>query len=209
MILLIGSQKGGCGKSTLAVNICAAIANDGKDVVLVDADRQGTASRWVEFRNETDLAAVQCVRQYDSIHKTLIDLDKRYQYVVVDTAGNDSRELRTGLTAAHKLLTPFKPSQADLDTIPHLHDVIQQAKDLNPALSAFGIISMNTTHHQVHEDSEARDLLVDFPQISLMKTVIHERKVYRECMAEGMGVIEMSNAKAKDEMTALVKEVLT
>jgi chromosome partitioning protein len=44
MIILIGSQKGGCGKSTTAVNICAELASLGHDVVLVDADRQCTAA---------------------------------------------------------------------------------------------------------------------------------------------------------------------
>lgn len=49
-ILLIGSQKGGCGKSTLAANISAALAHAGKDVVLVDADRQCTAANWAGDR---------------------------------------------------------------------------------------------------------------------------------------------------------------
>ena len=53
MILIIGSRKGGCGKSTVAINIAAELARLGKDVVLVDADRQATAANWVEDRNET------------------------------------------------------------------------------------------------------------------------------------------------------------
>lgn len=208
MIILIGSQKGGVGKSTLALNISALLAQRGKDVMLVDADRQGTVSEWVDYRNDTDLPPVQCVRQYDNIHKTLSDLNKRYEFVVVDTAGNDSRELRTGLVCADILITPFKPSQADLNTLPHLNNLIEQARDLNPALKAYGIISMNTTHHQVHEDLEARDLLADIPSIQLLTTVIHERKIYRECMAEGRGVAEMQNEKAKQEIEGLIKEVL-
>jgi len=52
MIILLGSQKGGCGKSTTAVNLCAELAQTGADVVLVDADRQGTAARWVQDRQE-------------------------------------------------------------------------------------------------------------------------------------------------------------
>jgi chromosome partitioning protein len=67
---------------------------------------------------------------------------------------------------------------------------------------------MNTTHHQVHEDLEARALLADIPSIQLLTTVIHERKVYRECMAEGRGVVEMQNEKANQEIEGLVKEIL-
>ncbi len=50
MIILIGSQKGGCGKSTTAVNICAELASQGHDVVLVDADRQCTSANWAMDR---------------------------------------------------------------------------------------------------------------------------------------------------------------
>ena len=67
---------------------------------------------------------------------------------------------------------------------------------------------MNSAHHQVHEDSEARDLLADLPDIQLLNTVIHDRKIYRECMAAGSGVVEMHNAKAKAEIEALAEEVL-
>ena len=108
MIILIGSQKGGCGKSTTAANICAELARQGKDVILVDADRQGTASNWVTDRNgQENLPVVHSIQKFDNIRETLLDLAKRYEYVVVDSAGRDSRELRTGMTAAHVLLVPF------------------------------------------------------------------------------------------------------
>jgi chromosome partitioning protein len=64
-----------------------------------------------------DLATVHCIQKYENIRDTLLDLDKRYEYVVVDAAGRDSRELRTGMTASHILVVPFRPSQPDLDTI--------------------------------------------------------------------------------------------
>ena len=97
MILLIGSQKGGCGKSTIAVNICATLVENGNDTVLVDADRQPTAATWVIDRSKhKNLPLVHCVQKYENIRNTLLDLNNRYKYVVVDTAGRDSRELRTG-----------------------------------------------------------------------------------------------------------------
>ena len=47
---MCGYQKGGCGKSTMAVNICAELTNQGRDVMLVDADRQSTAANWANDR---------------------------------------------------------------------------------------------------------------------------------------------------------------
>jgi chromosome partitioning protein len=93
MIILIGSQKGGCGKSTTAVNICAELARLGHDVVLVDADRQSTAANWISDRlSKTTVAKVHCVQKYENIRETLLDLNQRYGFVVVDAAGRDSRD---------------------------------------------------------------------------------------------------------------------
>ncbi len=208
MILLIGSQKGGCGKSTTAVNICAELANNGQDVVLLDADRQCTSANWAMDRSSHDaLPVVHCIQKYEKIRETLQDLDKRYEYIVVDTAGRDSRELRTGMTAAHVLLVPFRPSQPDLDTLPNLQEIITQAKDLNPGLVVYGLLTMAPTNPVVHEVDEAQEYLQDYSEIKLLKTIIRDRKVYRDAMSEGMGVIEMNNSKATEEIKSLVKEL--
>ena len=209
MIIIIGSQKGGCGKSTTTVSICALLASLGKDVVLVDADRQATAANWVADREQDDtLPPVNCVQKYDNIRSTLIDLDKRYDYVVVDAAGRDSRELRTGITAAHMLIVPFRPSQPDLDTLPHMQEVITQAQDLNPDLQVHGLLTMNPTNPSVKEEAEAREYFQEFPIIQPLQTMICDRKVYRDSMSVGKGVTEMDNPKAKTEIESLLREIL-
>ena len=209
MILLIGSQKGGCGKSTTAASICAELAAQGKDVVLVDADRQSTAANWAADRQGNEvLPVVHCIQKYDNIRQTLLDLDKRYGFVVVDAAGRDSRELRTGMTAANVLLVPFRPSQPDLDTLPYMQELITQVRDLNPGLRVFGLLTMNPTNPSIHEEAEAREYLQDFPAIQPLRTLIHDRKVYRDSMSIGMGVTEMGNPKAKAEIQELLKELL-
>ncbi|MBS0969523.1 cobyrinic acid ac-diamide synthase [Chimaeribacter arupi] len=210
MIILIGSQKGGCGKSTTAANICAELARQGKDVILVDADRQGTASNWVTDRNgQEDLPVVHSIQKFDNIRETLLDLAKRYEYVVVDSAGRDSRELRTGMTAANVLLVPFRPSQPDLDTLPKLNDIITQALDINEALRPCAVLTMAPTNPVINETQEAKDYLADFPILNLLNTVIRDRKIYRDCMSEGKGVVEMDNGKAKAEIQCLVQELIS
>jgi len=209
MILVIGSQKGGCGKSTTTASICAALVNQGKDIVLVDADRQATSANWAADREQDNtLFPVPCVQKYDNIRSTLVDLDKRYEYVVVDAAGRDSRELRTGMTAAHLLIVPFRPSQPDLDTLPHMQEVITQAQDLNENLQVFGLLTMNPTNPSVNEEAEAREYFQEFPIIQPLKTMIYDRKVYRDSMSVGRGVTEMNNPKAKAEIENLLREIL-
>ena len=210
MIILVGSQKGGCGKSTTAINLCSDLACNSKDVVLVDADRQCTAANWALDRAQNpELPTVHCVQKYENIRDTLLDLDKRYEYVVVDAAGRDSRELRTGMTAAHILIVPFRPSQPDLDTLPRLQEIIVQARDLNPKLKVYGLLTMTPTNPQIQEKKEAQDYLSDFPEFELLQSSLCDRKVYRDAMSEGLGVVEMNNKKAQSEVQALRAEVLT
>jgi chromosome partitioning protein len=207
MIILVGSQKGGCGKSTLAVNISAELARQKKDVVLVDADRQGTSSRWAQDRANSKYAHVPCVSQYDNIHPTLKDLDTKYDYVVVDVAGRDSRELRTGMLAADILITPFRPSQPDLDTLPHLVEVTTQARDMNPDLKCFAVLTLAPSNPQVNESKDAKEYLSEFPEFTLCKTIIRDRKAYRDTISEGAGVVEWKDSKAKAEIQLVLQEL--
>lgn len=209
MIILIGSQKGGCGKSTLAVNISAELARKGCDIVLADADRQCTASNWAMDRTDNrKLPKVHCIQKYENIRDTLIDLNERYEHVVVDAAGRDSRELRTGMVAADILIIPFRPSQPDLDTLPKMQEIITQAKDLNPNLKIYAVLTMAPSNPLVNEANEAKEYLEDYPEIELLRTIIRDRKVYRDAMSEGLGVVEMDNPKAKGEIQVLINEVL-
>jgi len=210
MILMIGSQKGGCGKSTMTVNLCAQLVQQQYDVVLVDADKQSTASNWIMDRteNKTNPTIVHCVQKYENIGATLVDLNKRYQYIVVDAAGRDSRELRTGMIVADILIIPFRPSQPDLDTLEKMQEIIIQAKDINPKLKVYGLLTMAPTNPVINEKNEAIDYLTDYPEIKLLKTTIYDRKIYRDAMTEGLGVIEMQNKKAKKEIEDLIEEIL-
>ena len=208
MIVLIGSQKGGCGKSTIAINIASYLANQDKDVVLVDADRQQSSANWVKDRDETDLPKVHCVQRYDDVKSTLKDLATRYEYVVVDVAGHDSKELRTAMLVADLLVVPFRPSQFDLDTLPHLTEVIDQAQSFNEKLKAYGLLTLAPTNPSVSEVQQAGEYLADFPIFTALHSVVHDRKVYRDSISEGKGVIEATNPKAKEEFTAFMSELL-
>ena len=208
MIILIGGEKGGTGKSTIATNLAAWLANQNRDTIVVDADRQATASNWVDRRNEINgLAPVNCAQKYGNVFNALKDLARRYDEVVIDAGGRDSEELRTALVAAHKVYVPLKASQPDLETSVHINELIQLARGMNPNLTAFAVISMAPTNPVINEAEEAQHLLAELPELILAKTIIRERKVYRDAMVEGKGVVELSNPKAYNEIESLGQEI--
>jgi len=206
MIVLLGSQKGGCGKSTLATNIAATLAHSA-DVVLLDADTQGTSAQWSQDREETDLPKVACVQKYGNVTRTIKDLAGRYDHVVVDAGGRDSQELRTALLAADLVLCPFRPSQADVDTAPLLVEVTTAAKDFNEGLQVSAVLSQCPTNPVIKEIQEAREYLRDIDGLKVLSCHIFDRKVYRDALSTGQGVVESKNKKAAAEIQSLVKVI--
>ncbi len=209
MIVLIGGEKGGTGKSTIAPNLAADLAGRGADVILLDSDQQSTAARWVERRNQNhpDLPKVHCVQKTGDVFETIRDLASRYQQVLIDAGGRDSEELRTAMAAAQKMYAPLKASQPDLETSLHMNQVVRLARALNRNLLAYAVISMAPTHPFVTEAEEARELLTELSELDLSDVFIRERKIYRDAMVEGKGVVECANPKAKAEIQLLAEEI--
>lgn len=210
MIILIGGEKGGTGKSTITTNLAVGLSLQNREVIIVDCDPQGTSSKWINRRNKgfAALPKIHCVEKTGDIYDTIIDLGNRYKYVLVDAGGRDSEELRTAMVACNKLYIPLKASQPDIETTKHMSKLVKLAKSLNNKLVATAVISMAPTNHILTEDQEAVALLAKLSDIKTSSIIIHERKVYRDAMAEGKGVIEYDNAKASKEIKSLLKEIL-
>jgi chromosome partitioning protein len=109
-IILIGGEKGGTGKTTLAVNLAALRALKGRDVLVMDTDIQASASDWAQTRDETAVTPrVACIQKFGKgLQTEAHDLAKRYQDLIIDAGGRDSLELRAALVVAGRI-SPSSP----------------------------------------------------------------------------------------------------
>ena len=210
-IILIGGEKGGTGKTTLAVNLAALRALQGRDVLLIDTDAQASASYWAQSRDEAQTRPrIACIQKFGKGLPTEVrDLARRYQDLIIDAGGRDSVELRSSLVVAERVFIPIQPSQFDIWTLGRMDDLVRTAQGFNAELRASVVISRASTNPSVNEAAEARTLLADFEHLRLANAIIRDRIAYRKAARDGLSVDELKpgDSKAIEEMQALFREV--
>lgn len=212
MVILIGGEKGGTGKTTIATNLAAKRSMAGRDVLLIDTDRQGSASGWTQSRDESAQRAgrVACVQKFGKgLQAEVRDLAKRYDDLVIDAGGRDSVELRAALVVADKVYIPVQPSQFDIWTLEHMDGLVESAMGFNSDLQARVVVSRVSANPAVGEFKEARDILAEFAHMGLSEVVVRDRIAYRKAARDGLCVDELKprDAKASEEIGALYAEV--
>ncbi len=211
-IVLFGGEKGGTGKTTLATNMAAMLALQGKDVLLLDTDRQGTASFWATVREDTEIEPrIACVQKFGKgLASQVRDLADRYDEIVIDAGGRDSMELRYSLGVADRAYIPVQPFQFDIWTIRQMDELVEMAQGVNENLQAYLLLNRVSTNPAVREDQETRDFFEQeyFQHLALLDTVLRDRIAFRKSGRDGLSVVEWKqNKKAAHEMNQLYKEV--
>ncbi|ECH9374574.1 chromosome partitioning protein ParA [Salmonella enterica subsp. enterica] len=212
-ITIVGSNKGGASKSTTAVNLAVGLALRGHDTALLDADIQRSASKWHQFRLEAGhQPAITVMQGSGNIAPLLRDLANRYEHVIVDVAGRNSRELLTAGGVADIIIAPHLCSQFDLDTLEELERQLEAWHIVNPEL----VLHMYQTRSNPHASlrkKERKDFLrylEDFPTLKALEAINFERQPYRDVIPEGLGILETTGRAtelARLETKQLIEEV--
>ncbi|WP_457572929.1 AAA family ATPase [Desulfolithobacter sp.] len=211
-VVLFGGEKGGTGKTTLATNMAAMLALQGKDVLLLDTDRQGTASFWAAVREETGVEPrISCVQKFGKgLASQIRDLAGRYDEIIIDAGGRDSMELRYSLGVCDRVYIPVQPFQFDIWTIQQMNELVEMAQSFNENLRAFIVLNRVSTNPAVCEDQEARDFFQeeDYHYLSLADSFLRDRIAFRKSARDGLSVVEWKqDKKAVQEITQLFEEV--
>lgn len=213
MKILIGSEKGGTGKTTLAVNLAGRLAELGHSTVLVDSDQQGSAALWASRRMEAGITPIVACKQVfgSKINLEIDELAGQFDHVVVDTGGRDSVELRAAMLSADLAIVPLRPSQFDLWTLETMESLVDQVRQFNDQLRVFVAINQAPINAGASEAEEAIAALEEFEALSFGGIVLHDRAAFRKAVVQGCTVWELKplDKKAIAEMDGFIKKVMS
>jgi chromosome partitioning protein len=203
-VIAILNQKGGVGKTTLAVHLATALARNNRRVLLLDADPQGSALDWAAARHGDPLFPVVGLPK-SSIHKELPALATNYEIVIIDGPPRVYDVARSAIMASDLVLVPVQPSPYDVWAAKEIIDLLNEAAVYKPALQKAFVINRKIVNTAIGRD--VADALSAYP-IPVLETSVCQRVAFAESATQGLTVYELDpEMLAAQEMNALAEEV--
>ncbi|MFM9947703.1 MAG: AAA family ATPase [Saprospiraceae bacterium] len=210
MIIAVTNLKGGVGKSTLSRNLAVYFAKQGEKTCIIDTDiEQRTTCDW-RTRREGESTLQVDVFPMSSVDGLVNDIkthrNNGYRVIILDGVPQLEKVTTKMILLSDFLIIPLTPSIDDLKSFERFVARYEDAKSVKPNIPAFLVLNRYSKNA---ESLEMKEALSVFEQkgITALSTVINERVVHKRSSKYGLTALEWDDAKAKDEIVSLCKEI--
>lgn len=219
MIVVVGAEKGGTGKSSISQNLAYRFQmgskGQPKKVMLIDTDTTSTSSQWIDRRNDQQITPeIDLKRALDDPSPTVIQAGDEYDAVVVDVGARSYKQFAKLARIADLWIAPVQVGVGDLDSSLGLYEALRSVDKQHKSghIPLCFVFTRAPTSSSSAELADAKDyLLAQAERMPLLSTCLYERKVWRDAQRVGRSIFEMPKrdaGKACTDFNAFLGEAL-
>lgn len=205
MVISFLNQKGGVGKTTLAVHLSAALVQRGRTVLLVDVDPQGSALDWSASRQGTPLFPVVGLPT-KNLPREIVPHIAHYDDIVIDGPPRVNELARAAIIAADVVLIPVQPSPYDVWAAKEIVELLSEASVFKENQKSAFVINRKIVNTAIGRD--VAEALAGY-HIPILTAAIGQRVAFAESATNGSTVLELDpRGAAAQEINALTDEIV-
>ncbi|MGI3171709.1 ParA family partition ATPase [Pseudooceanicola sp. C21-150M6] len=203
MIISFLNQKGGVGKTTLSVNVAGCLARQGHRVLLIDADKQGSATTWASLREDAPFQVVSMARA--NMARDALKLAQDYDHTIIDGPPHAEEIARSCIVASDFVALPIEPSGLSTWASDLTVRQVKEAQEFKPTLKCGFVVSRKIGKTVIGRDIRNMAAEAGLP---ILESEIEQRVAFAEGMTMGQTIFEWAGeSNAAREIEHLTKEI--